>query len=181
MTDAINPYSAPTARLEDAGDTEAEAIRKAHINHEAGLRSVGMLYYLGGALIMLASLMGSIGKAAGMAPVAMMLLVAAVGAGQIAVGYGLRRLRSWARIPTIVFSVLGLIAIPIGTLISIYVLWLLLAKKGRTLFSPEYQAVVARTPHVKYRTSIVVWIVLALFAGLFAFMVFGYMIGVPRG
>ncbi|MSQ54212.1 MAG: hypothetical protein EXR31_02480 [Betaproteobacteria bacterium] len=180
MSDAINPYSAPTARVEDAAGGEAEAMRKAHINHEAGLRSVGMLYYLGGALIMLASLMGSIGKAEGMAPVAVMLLVAAIGAGQIAVGYGLRRLRPWARIPTIILSVLGLLAIPIGTIISIYVLWLLFAKKGRMLFSPEYQAVIASTPHVKYKTSIVVWIVLALFAGLIVFMVLGFMVGVPR-
>ena len=59
-------------------------------------------------------------------------------------------------------SVVGLIGFPIGTLISGYILYLLWGKKGRVIFSPEYQAVIAATPHVKYKTSIVVWILLGL-------------------
>ena len=30
------------------------------------------------------------------------------------------------------------------------------------VFSPEYQAVIAQTPHIRYRTSKVVWILLGL-------------------
>ena len=62
----------------------------------------------------------------------------------------------------------GLLGFPIGTLINAYILYLFLSKKGRTIYSPEYQEVIAATPHVKYRTSIVVWILLALVVVLIA-------------
>jgi len=49
----------------------------------------------------------------------------------------------------------------VGTLINGYILWLVLSKKGRFILSKDYAAIVAATPHVKYRTSpwILVWIV----------------------
>jgi hypothetical protein len=43
-----------------------------------------------------------------------------------------------------------------------YILYLLFSKKGATVFSEEYQRVIAATPEIKYRTSIVIWILLAL-------------------
>jgi hypothetical protein len=39
--------------------------------------------------------------------------------------------------------------------------------------APDYQDVIAATPHVKYRTSIVVWIFLALVIGLVVIAVLG--------
>jgi hypothetical protein len=65
-----------------------------------------------------------------------------------------------------VLSALGLLGFPIGTLVNAYILYLYLSKKGRTIFAPEYKDVIAATPHVKYRTSIVVWVFLALVVGL---------------
>ena len=50
----------------------------------------------------------------------------------------------------------------IGTLINGYIIWLILSKKGRLILSPEYAAIVEATSHIKYRTSIVVWILLGL-------------------
>ena len=49
----------------------------------------------------------------------------------IITGFGLLRLRPWARIIGIVFSILSLMAIPFGTLIGIYGLWVLLSKRHR--------------------------------------------------
>lgn len=70
-------------------------------------------------------------------------------------------------------TVLGLLGIPIGTLISLSILYLLLSEKGRMVFSPEYKAVIAATPHVRYRTSLVNWVLLFVFlavlVGLVAF------------
>ncbi|PAW69614.1 MAG: hypothetical protein B9S38_09450 [Verrucomicrobiia bacterium Tous-C4TDCM] len=57
---------------------------------------------------------------------------------------------------------ISLIGFPIGTLIGAYILYLLLGAKGKMVFSPEYQAVIAQTPHIRYRTSKVVWILLGL-------------------
>ena len=54
---AFNPYAAPSAPVEDvSANAEAEAIRKAHINHEASVKAVGILYYLGGIGVTIAAL-----------------------------------------------------------------------------------------------------------------------------
>jgi hypothetical protein len=79
---------------------------------------------------------------------------------QIWVGIGLRNLKPWARIASGVLAGIGLLGFPIGTLINGYILYLLFSKKGAMLFSPDYQRVIAETPHIKYKTSIIVWIVL---------------------
>ena len=94
------------------------------------------------------------------ATIGLVLLV--VGGLQAACGFHLRRLRPLARIPVGIISALGLLAIPLGTLINGYILYLLFSKKGRFILSPEYQAIVAATPEIKYRTSIVIWILLGL-------------------
>ena len=52
----------------------------------------------------------------------------------IIAGIGLLRHRPWARILTIVLSVLNLIVIPIGTLLGIYGLWVLLSRNTAPLF-----------------------------------------------
>ena len=41
------------------------------------------------------------------------------------------------------------------------------------VFSDEYRAVIEQTPHIKYRTSIIVWIVLGLLLLLIAIGIFG--------
>ena len=56
--DLVNPYAAPATEigseptgLDADGDlAEAEAIRPAHIGHEASIRSLGSLHYLGAIL-----------------------------------------------------------------------------------------------------------------------------------
>jgi len=53
-----------------------------------------------------------------------------------------------------------LIGFPIGTLIHGYILYLYWGTKGRKVFSPEYKQIIAGTPHVKYKTSIIIWILL---------------------
>jgi hypothetical protein len=177
MSNVANPYAAPAAKVEDVpADAEAEAIRKEHISHEASIKAVGFLYYLAGVgltLIALSTLAGGrSGIGAGMG-----VLVLVLGVGQFFAGYGVRALRGWGRIVGIILSAIGLLGFPIGTLINGYILYLFLSKKGRTIFAPEYQDVIAATPHVKYRTSIIVWIFLGLLVLLLAFGLFGAMFG----
>ena len=168
MSHAANPYAPPAARVDDApANSEAEAIRRAHINHEASIKAVGLLYYLGGVAVTIAgvaSLAGA-GRAYGAGMAAGLV---AVGAAQFFAGYGVRALRPWGRIVGTILSVIGLVGFPVGTLVNLYILYLYFSKKGRTVFSPDYQDVIAATPHVKYKTSIVVWIVLALLLVLVA-------------
>src|SRR5262245_25561005 len=174
----VNPYAAPTAPVEDvSANPEAEATRRAHISHEASIKAVGILYYLGGVLLTISGVVSLVG--AQMDPAAMGIAVGliAVGVAQLFAGWGVRAFRSWGRIFGCVLSAIGLLGFPIGTLINGYILYLLLSKKGRTIFTPEYQAVIAATPQVKYKTSIVVWIFLALVIALIAFAVLAPLLG----
>jgi hypothetical protein len=179
MSEAANPYAAPAARVEDV-DSEAERIRREHINHESAIKSVGILYYLGGVLVTIGALASLVGaaKEPGGAAVFIMLLLVAVGVGQLFAGWGVRALKPWGRIVGCVISGLGMLGFPIGTLINAYILYLFLSKKGGTIFSPEYKEVIAATPHVKYKTSIVVWIFIALIG---AFVVIGVGVAVIGG
>ena len=65
-----------------------------------------------------------------------------------------------------VFSAIGLLGFPIGTLISAYFLYLLLSEKGSYVFSDAYKQVIAQTPHMRYKTSILTWIVVILLVTL---------------
>lgn len=159
-------------RLKEGAATNAvEEIRKEHIKHEASVTSIGILYYLGGAAM---TVMGIFGMFAGGAEAILTsAFLLALGIGQFWVGTGLRRLKKWARIPTGILSGIGLLAFPIGTLINAYILYLIFSQKGKMVFSDEYRAVIEQTPHIKYRTSIIVWIVLGLLLLLIAFGIFG--------
>jgi len=175
---AFNPYAAPAAPVEDvAANAEAEAIRKAHISHEASVKAVGILYYLGGLGVTLASLGALFTTRQDALGLGASVGLLAIGVGQFFAGYGVRALRPWGRNVGCVLSALGLIGFPIGTLINAYILYLFLSKKGRMIYSPEYQDVIAATPHIKYRTSIVVWILLALVVALVALAFLAPMLG----
>ena len=52
-------------------------------------------------------------------------------------GIGLIRFRPWARIMTIVLSVLHLFNIPFGTALGVYGLWALLAPETEMLFRQQ--------------------------------------------
>jgi hypothetical protein len=168
MGSVTNPYAAPAARVEDvAANPEAEAIRQAHINHEASIKAVGILYYLGGVVATINGLASLVG-ATGSYEVGYAIPFVLAGVLGLFAGYGVRALRPWGRIIGCILSGLGLLAIGLGTIINAYILYLFLSKKGRTIFSPGYKDVIAATPHVKYRTSIVIWILLGVIVAVAA-------------
>lgn len=166
MTTAINPYAAPQAAVEDlSADPEADAIRREHINHEASIKGIGLLYYISGAGMLLGSGAALFGAPSGRNAAFMLGILLGLGllsAGFIAVGRGLRTLQPWARIPTTVLAALGLLGFPVGTLINGYILWLIHSQKGRFILSPDYAAIVEATPDIKYRTPLWIWIILGL-------------------
>jgi hypothetical protein len=154
-----NPYAPPLTPADaTVFSTSSEAMRQAHIKHEASVKSVGTLYFLGtlllgglGVILVLLTLSPPQQfPASRLGEAGFYLVVAAV---QACVAIGLWRLQPWARWSATAFSVLGLIVFPLGTLISGYILYLLLCEKGRVVFSAEYKQVIAETPHIKYRTS----------------------------
>lgn len=177
-TDAgANPY-APTSNVSAAemAASDVEAYRKMYLSHEASVKSIGVLYMLGAIFMVPIGLvlfgiaifgggdMDGVGQGifAGLGA-----MYAALGVLQGFVAMGLRRLENWAKIVATVFSVIGLIGFPVGTLISAYFLYLLLSEKGKIVFSDHYKTVIQQTPHIKYKTSIIVWI----FLGLLLFLI----------
>jgi hypothetical protein len=98
-----------------------------------------------------------------------------------AMGYGLTHLQNWARWTQVVLTSLGLLYIVFMTIaamlvnpavglvllvvgggISGLILYLLVSSKAGVVFSREYQEIIRKTPHVKYKTSIIVKILLGL-------------------
>jgi hypothetical protein len=172
---ACKPLALQRLREGATATTAVDAVRNEHLKHEASVKSIGVLYYLGGVALLLLGIatMFSGGTGRGGPGTVFSIYVSALfvllGAGQLWVGAGLRRLRRWARVPTGILSGLGLLGFPLGTIINGYILYLIFSKKGNMVFSDEYQAVIEQTPHIKYRTSIIVWILLGLVVVLVAF------------
>jgi hypothetical protein len=180
MNTAVNPYAPPRAHVADidSASTDAERIRKEHIKREASIRSVGVLYYIGGGFMVLAGI-GLLVSFNLMpeAPERSFLIIMApiylgLGALSIAVGRGLRTLQPWARTVCLILSFLGLLGFPVGTLVNAYILYLLISAQGKRVFEDDYRGIVAATPHIKYRTSIVAWVILGvLLLAIVAFIV----------
>lgn len=142
----------------------ATEIRRSHIKHEAGVRSISVLYYAGSVflcLVGISSLMATRDKSLLFGAFFLVLSLL-----YFKIGRWFHALDPKAKLPATILSVLGLLAFPIGTLVSAYVLYLIYAEKGRTVFSEPYQAVIEATPDIRYKTSKLVWFVVILF-GLF--------------
>ncbi len=176
---STNPY-APTSHISEAHATtsEAEAYRKAYLNHEASVKSVGALYMLGALFLVPIGLGLAVWALANEDPTGPSSIEAVVGLCCLAYGVfqgfvavGLRRLQSWARIAAAVISVVGLLAgligLRLGALISAYVLYLVLSEKGQIVFSENYKRIIEQTPHIQYRTSIIIWLFVGLLFALF--------------
>jgi hypothetical protein len=177
MSTPLNPYATPKAVVADADASGAEIVRQEHITHEASVKSAGWLYMLGGlgTLVTGAALfipsMATAAERPGFLVIG--VAIAVLGVAYVVIGWGLRALRAWARTPAIVLAAIGLLGFPIGTLINAYILWLVVSRKGRMVLSSEYASIVEATPHIKYRTSIVVWILLGLIVLLVVLAFFG--------
>ena len=143
------------------------AVRSAHIAHEATLRSVGLLYYLGAIfLVMLAITTLYRGTPADvpttLSDPAAAALALAIAAALALAGYGLHKIKPWARVPVMSISTLGLFYFPVGTMICGYILYMVLNKKGQVIFSQEYQEIIKATPQIGYRTPLIAWVLLGL-------------------
>lgn len=171
----FNPYAAPrhaTIPETEHASGDDETIRKKYLSAEANIQSLGSLYCLAAIFAGVACVMNLysvFGVRRGvvipevmqsmMLMAGMMFLFSVLYAGT---GMGLRRQKVWSRWVATVFSAIGLIAFPVGTIFAALFLYILWSRKANYVFRPEYQRVIAATPHIKYRTSIVVWILLGI-------------------
>lgn len=136
-------------------------LRKRYLGHETSLKSAGNLFLLLGGLLVVAGGMMLVPSLNGSFPIFRLRpLLMPVGIGlmlfgafQFLAGLPLRRLRPTARIPAGIIAGLGLLAIPFGTLLGAYVLYLLFSPRGKFILSPDYPTLIAATPEIKYRAS----------------------------
>ncbi len=172
------PVFVQKMREGDPLNTDAEQLRKEFLSHEASVKSVGILYLLGGVILALAAMVGPFvarpnPDAPGWIPWLVSGVIAGLAVLQFWIASGIRNLKQWSKIPVAIFSGVGLIGIPIGTLINGYILFLFFGKKGKIVFSDRYRGAIAATPHIKYRTSIIIWIFVGLLVALFAVGIIG--------
>lgn len=161
-----NPYAPPELPSNPVTPgNESERIRRTHLNTEASIKSIGTLYIFGGVLFIFGVISRlrspevfedsaeRIGFYVGMFLVPILL---------IWLGLKLRRLSSVATIFAGILSALGLLAFPVGTIINLILLFTLFSPKGRYVVKPHYRQVIAETRHIRYRTSMITWILLAI-------------------
>lgn len=179
--DIDNPYSPPSAKIDDRVDATSgmEQIRQENIRHEVQLKSIGSLYGLAGFLLgvstisMLAMLMGNDNNLpAEQSPIftGMLAFYLILSVILLAMAYGYRKLMPWVKIPGTVLSAFGLLGVPVGTLINGYILYLIWCKQGQTILAVGYQDIIRATPHVRYKRTlgdkIALGIVIALLVGV---------------
>jgi len=139
-----------------------EEIRKTYLSHEASIQSIGALYLLGAVFAVGSGFASIVHKESTTERVAVGVLLIALGVLQCWVGLRLRKLDPASKTSATILACLGLLAVPIGTIINGYVLYLIHSAKGKYVFSPDYRTVIEATPQIKYKTSIVVWIFLGI-------------------
>ncbi|MGV3660105.1 MAG: hypothetical protein ACO1TE_07965 [Prosthecobacter sp.] len=162
----FNPYAAPKAEVLTQ-DSEAEATRRAHLNHEASIKSVGCLYALASLALLTVVIVGLDSMHPESVAERAKVLAQALLAGALA--WGLRKLQRWAGIGAAIWAavvmVLGIASLPVSAIkmvISAYVIFLMIGAKGRMVLSPDYRAIVAQTPHMKRTASTVSWVLFVL-------------------
>jgi hypothetical protein len=126
--------------------------RAEHLRHETAIQMVGLLYFA-----------AALGALAAGVTVAVLThdedtIRVAILFGLLSIGFGysgwlLRRLDTRARYTASLLAVIALMALPIGTVLGGYVLYLVHSKKGRTILSPEYREVIAATPEFQCRVA----------------------------
>lgn len=72
--------------------------------------------------------------AGGMCGTIIAVCIALISLPNLIAGIGLKNRRQWARILTIILSILNLFNVPLGTALGVYGLWALLNEQSKTYF-----------------------------------------------
>jgi len=152
-----NPYLAPKTidPVNEVPLSNVEVVRKEHLQCEASVKSIAGIYWLGGFFLLLFGVgrVSVLSHGFSFEGFFWSLIPMVLGVFQFWMGFSIRRLKKNVKAPLLVFSVIGLLGFPLGTIINIYILFLVLSKKGKMVFSDEYKEVIRETPHIKYKTS----------------------------
>ncbi len=184
--DEVNPFASPLTDSRplaiDAGDSDAEMVRREYLNHEASIQGFRSLFVLASVFLAVAAVANLVTAFTIREEGALALgLVIAVFAGLFSalylwIGLGLRELKPQVKTAATILFAIGLLGFPIGTFINGYGLYLVTSKKGEFVFSKKYAEIRRQTPHIKYKTSIIVWIFVGLLLFVLLLGLVGFMI-----
>lgn len=166
-----NPYKAPEpdgsnpSLQDETPGAGAERIRKRYLNDEFLLRMVGGLFFLPGAVAFLAAgwcvilvclhAMGRFPDGVN-APNNRVYLIAGViwhvliGALVVGIGHGMWNLHNGLRVTIGMISILFLFCLPYAILIVMPIFLILFCGRSNYICSPEYQAIIQATPHIRF-------------------------------
>jgi hypothetical protein len=172
----MNPYSAPEAEVGDPspGPGAAEQRRREFIGHERQLKSVGTVFSLPAMVFVIAFMLALVFAVTGDDSVSLPALAAqgTLAALFIALAIGFRRLQPWVKWPGTVVSAIGVLGVPVGTIVFGVVLYLIWCRAGRVVLDPAYRDVIQATPQLQpgpTRTDkVLMAIVLVLFLAFVA-------------
>lgn len=152
-----NLYAPPAGEVEpipEAGSVrEAVAIRRLHVGRETWLQGLGALWLIGGTFLLTMAVVLTTGDAFGWFPHldsvrSGLLSLGLVGAGACGLGLDLHRLLPRARVTGSVGAAVFLLAVPLGTLFGLWILFLLHGRKGRRVFRADYAHIRELTPEL---------------------------------
>lgn len=207
----VDPFHGPFVRVArtradlksayESGDlAHAERIRERNLDHEASIKSLGLVHYLVAVALGLLALREASSGPAVPGRGAELSLYGGAAAVCVGLGYGLRRLHLWAKRVEIALAAAGVLIVLARTvvmfvtgvrvaaaalnvaaaLLCFYGLYLLLSAKGRMVFSPLYEVVVEKTPHLKARMNRSDKIVLTLLSTLLGAAMIALFVGGPK-
>jgi len=175
-----NPYASPATveqppEAQSVSRIRARQIRAANSGAERSLRQ--LVLCLGGGYLLLAGVSYTT-LFAGIGPNSQQPFYLALGVtstlalvSTLIIGFGARRLAAWSRRPLTVLCGLGLFLFPLGTILSLPILWILYVRRPPRLLTPEYEQIVRESGDPPGgRTSMTTWIGLVLFVVLIVSM-----------
>jgi len=120
-----------------------------HVKVVAWLHVLESLLYIGGALLLVIFFSGMGIMADDPQAFGILSIVGLVAAGFLLLigvpvalaGWGLLNQRTWSRVLAMVLAVLGLFLFPIGTIVGVYVLWVLTSLPAAAYFGDDQESV----------------------------------------
>jgi hypothetical protein len=108
-----------------------------------GVVGICLAFFSGMILSVMATVVGTSGEphaslggaVLGLTGVALTVVLLAFSVPSVVCGWGLLRLRPWARVLSIIVAAVSVIRFPIGTLFGVYALWVLFQKDTEQLFA----------------------------------------------
>ena len=143
-------------------DSDDETTRRKYLHHESSIRAIGSFYLLGALFMALLAFPMMESASKDWKIYVFVAFYLAFCTAQLWAGWNLRQLFAKGRILGIVVAVPWLAALGFGTVISVYILYLLLSPNCKIVMSPQYQRVIENTPNVQHRTPILTWVIVLL-------------------